>query len=65
MFYFMKSFRRDTSRMGTLAASPFTLSLSSGMTLLTSVAAPVVEGIMLPGPDLCQSIKLVYLLKHL
>lgn len=43
--------------MGTLAASPLTLSLSSGMTLLTAVAAPVDEGTMLPGPDRCQNIK--------
>lgn len=59
MFYFIKSFRRDTLRMGTLAASPLTLSLNSDMTVLTAVAAPVVEGTMFPGPDRCQNIKLL------
>lgn len=55
----MKSFRKDTSRMGTLAASPLTLSFSSGMHILTAVAALVAKGTMFPGPDLCQNIKLI------
>lgn len=51
----MYSFNKDTSRVGTLAASPLILPSRCGSTFPTAFAAPVVLGTMLNGPDRCKN----------